>query len=113
MNEDEGEYASLGEEGADDLPKKRGRGRPPTTGEFVGLREKREEEATLRKEKEREQGTKMTPPPPLSKDLRAYEARCTEEMGLTRTPDIAARSLEQAAAIDRIAACSGNLKGSL
>ncbi|XP_070170388.1 uncharacterized protein [Polyergus mexicanus] len=102
----------------DDLPKKRGRGRPPTTGEFVGLREKREEEAARKQEKERERRAQKAlsedaPLPPPNKGLRAYEAECAEEVWKAPTPDIAARSMEQAAAIDRIAVCSGSLQGSL
>lgn len=113
MNESEGDFESLGEGNADDLPTKRGRGRLPTTGEHVGLREKKEKEAALRKEQRTKRAlSENAPPPPFSKDLRTYEAQCADVMGLTPTPDIAARSLEQAATIDRIATCSGNLKGS-
>lgn len=36
-----------------------------------------------------------------------------EELGLTPTPDVAARSLEEMATIERIAGCSKNLKSSL
>lgn len=55
----------------------------------------------------------MMSSPPASKALNAYEARCAEEEGVVPTVDVVARSLEEAVAIDKIAACSGNLKGSL
>lgn len=43
---------SVGFEEEEEVPVKRRRGRPPTTGKFVGIREKREAEREEKKEME-------------------------------------------------------------
>lgn len=80
---------------------KRGRGRPPTTGEHVGKREE-EEEKGRRKEKELDERAKMalSRNPPTGRQwekAKVWEMEMEEELSKAPTMDIAAQMMEQSA----------------
>lgn len=95
---------------------RRGRGRPPTTWEHVGKKEKEEEKARLKEEeKERLAAESLKPTAPKGRkwsqllDQEELEARLNE----TPTEDIASRLMERSVTAFNIAKCPNSLKGSL
>lgn len=104
-----------------DLPdkkEKRGRGRPPTTFEHVGKREKDEERARQKKEEELEKRSKealSSNPPQGRKWEKAQDEvkEIEEELSKAPTADIAAQAIEQSVRVYKVADCSNKMKGSL
>lgn len=104
-----------------DLPdkkEKRGRGRPPTTFEHVGKREKDEERARQKKEEELEKRAKeaLSSNPPQGKKWEKAQdevKKIEEELSKAPTIDIAAQAVEQSVRVYKVADCSNKMKESL
>lgn len=120
--EDEGEdnievdEDSLDEE--EETKEKRKRGRPPETGEYVNIRERREEQARIEKEEElnRRAEAALSSDPPSGtgwEKARVQEMELEEELFSAPTNDIIAQLLQQSNTIFKVADCSNKMKGSL
>ncbi|KZC06853.1 Cellular nucleic acid-binding protein [Dufourea novaeangliae] len=96
----------------------RKRGRPPTTGEHVGLAEAKRKllELGLQERRLREEDDlldRSVPPRPVHKSCKKLpaEKEVAEEMRQAPTPDLGAVMIDSVQTIEKVARCSSNLKG--
>ncbi|XP_026830953.1 actin cytoskeleton-regulatory complex protein PAN1-like [Ooceraea biroi] len=99
---------------ASETGRKRKRGRPPTTGEYVGLAEAKRaarEEERLSREWEREKEVLASIPSPADKRERESWEVQVERFRECPSPDITARVMEHLETVVKVAKNSGHLQG--